>query len=150
MVYPGATAFALQTRGDKGFRLPAPVRRGLGVYMKINYVNPDHVHAVVDMPTGLPIEELLKRFKGASSHWINQTNLVAGKFGWGRGYGVFSVSHSGIDEVAQYVATQEDHHRKRSFNEELRLLVERYGLTWRQEETVKTVDEHPAPGAPPH
>ena len=80
----------------------------IGVYMKINFVNPDHVHAVVDLPTGMLIEELLKRFKGTSSHWISENNLVPGKFGWGRGYGVFSVSHSGIGEVANYVATQEE------------------------------------------
>ena len=105
--------------------------------MKINYVNADHVHAVVDLPTGMPIEELMKRFKGASSHWINQNKLLLGRFAWGRGYGVFSVSHSGIGEVAKYIATQEEHHRKRSFTEELKLLVERYGLKWRNEETVE-------------
>ena len=115
------------------------------VYMKINYANPDHVHAVVDLPTGLSIEDLVKRLKGASSHWLNQSRLLAGKFAWGRGYGVFSVSHSGIAGVAKYIATQEEHHRKRSFTEELKLLVERYGLNWRHEETVETVGQVPAP-----
>src|SRR5512135_3315228 len=56
-----------------------------GIYMKINYVNPDHVHALVDLPTGLRIEEMMQLFKGASSHWINERNLVPGKFSWGRG-----------------------------------------------------------------
>ena len=101
-----------------------------GVFMKINYVNPDHVHALVDLPTNLCIEELMQLFKGASSHWINERSLVAGKFGWGRGYGAFSVSQSGAGEVAAYIAGQEEHHRKRSFTEELRKLVERYELTW--------------------
>lgn len=105
-----------------------------GIYLKTNYVNPDHVHALVDLPTHLCIEEMMHLFKGASSHWINENDLVPGKFAWGRGYGVFSVSHSGVSEVANYIATQEEHHRKRSFSEELRLLVERYGLTWREEE----------------
>ena len=101
-----------------------------GIYMKINYVNPDHVHVLVDVPTYLCIEDLMQLLKGASSHWINESNLVPGKFGWGRGYGAFSVSHSGAGEVAAYIATQEAHHRKRNFSEELRLLVERYGLRW--------------------
>ncbi|HZL13388.1 MAG TPA: transposase [Verrucomicrobiae bacterium] len=56
----------------------------------------------------------------------------AGKFGWGRGYGVFSVSESAIAEVARYIANQEEHHRKRNFAEELKLFVERYGLEWRE------------------
>jgi putative transposase len=67
-----------------------------GIYMKINYVNPEHVHALVDLPTNLCVEEVMQLFKGGSSHWINESKLLAGKFGWGRGYGVFSVSHSGV------------------------------------------------------
>ena len=109
------------------------------IYMKINYVNPDHVHALVDLPTHLCIEEMAQLFKGSSSHWINENNLGHGKFGWGRGYGVFSVSHSSAAEVAKYIANQEEHHRKRSFVEELKILVERHGLQWRDEKTVETV-----------
>ena len=108
-----------------------------GFYMKINYVNPDHVHALVDLPTCLTIEDMLHLLKGASSHWVNQSNLLTGKFAWGRGYGVFSVSQSGVAEVARYIAEQEEHHQKRSFCDEVRILVERYGLKWHEEdETV--------------
>src|SRR3974390_389783 len=71
-----------------------------GIFMKINYVNREHVHALVDLPTGLAIEEMMQLFKGGSSHWINQNNLLPGKFAWGRGYGAFSVSHSGVGQVA--------------------------------------------------
>jgi REP element-mobilizing transposase RayT len=101
-----------------------------GVYMRINYVNPEHVHAVIDLPTHLCIEETMQLLKGGSSHWINENNLLPGKFGWGRGYGAFSVSHLGVWEVSRYVAKQEEHHWKRSFAEELKLFVERYELTW--------------------
>lgn len=104
-----------------------------GIYMKINHVNADHVHVLVDLPTSLAIEEMMHLLKGASSHWINERNLPAGKFAWGRGYGVFSVSHSGLAQVTQYIAQQEEHHRKRSFAEEVRALVERYGLEWHKE-----------------
>jgi REP element-mobilizing transposase RayT len=61
-----------------------------GIYMKINHVNPDHVHALIDLPTSLSIEDVMHLFKGSSSHWVNERNLGAGKFGWGRGYGVLS------------------------------------------------------------
>lgn len=104
-----------------------------GIYMKINFVNPDHVHALIDLPTNLCIEDMMQLFKGSSSHWINEQNLVAGKFGWGRGYGVFSVSESGVPDVCAYIANQEEHHRKRDFAEELKLFVERYGLEWRKD-----------------
>jgi putative transposase len=120
-----------------------------GIYMKINFVNPDHVHALVDLPTGLSIEEVMQFIKGGSSHWLNKNGLVEGPFAWGRGYGVFSVSHSGVGEVAKYIGEQEEHHRKRTYSDEVKLLVERYGLKWRDDKTVETVSEitvgpHPA------
>jgi putative transposase len=106
------------------------------IYMKINYVNADHVHALIDLPTNLSVEEVMQLFKGSSSHWVNENNFSCGKFAWGRGYGVFSVSHSGAAEVARYIANQQEHHRRRSFAEELKLLVERHGLEWREDKTA--------------
>jgi REP element-mobilizing transposase RayT len=59
------------------------------IFMKINHVNNDHVHSIVDLPTNMAIENVMKLFKGSSSHWINQNNFIPTKFAWGRGYGVF-------------------------------------------------------------
>ena len=100
------------------------------IYMKINFVNPDHVHALIDLPTNLSIEDMMQLFKGSSSHWVNEQNLVAGKFGWGRGYAVFSVSESGVAEVCAYIANQEEHHKTESFQDEFRRLLRKYGLEW--------------------
>jgi hypothetical protein len=66
---------------------------------------------------------------------VNENNLVPGKFGWGRGYAAFSVGQSGVAEVARYIANQEEHHRKKSFAEELKLFVERHELKWCDEES---------------
>ncbi|HEV2209379.1 MAG TPA: transposase [Verrucomicrobiae bacterium] len=109
-----------------------------GVYMKINFVNPEHIHALVDLPTNMCVEDMMHLFKGGSSHWLN-TGEVPGRFAWGRGYGVFSVSHSGVGAVAKYIAEQEQHHRKKTWAEEIKMLVERHGLQWRQDKTVETV-----------
>jgi putative transposase len=103
------------------------------VYMKINFVNPDHVHALIDLPTGFSIEKMVQLFKGSSSHWVNSSELVEGKFAWGRGYGAFSVSHSNVDLVARYIAAQEEHHRQRTFADELREFIDRHGLRWHDE-----------------
>ena len=81
------------------------------IYMKLNYVNADHVHTLVDLPTNLSIEELMQLLKGSSSHWVNANNILAGKFAGGRGYGAFSVSESNVAQVAAYIAGQEEHHR---------------------------------------
>jgi putative transposase len=96
--------------------------------MKINYVNADHVHVLVELPTSLSVE-------GSSSHWINANNMIRGKFAWGRGYGAFSVSQSIITRVAAYIAGQEAHHRLRSFSDELKEFINRHGLRWHAEES---------------
>jgi len=105
------------------------------IYVKINYVNADHVHALLDLPTNLSIEDVVQRFKGSSSHWINSNDVIKGKFAWGRGYGAFSVSESNVDAVAKYIANQENHHRARTFTDELMEFIERHGLQWRSDES---------------
>ena len=105
------------------------------VYMKINFVNPDHVHALIDLPTGFSIEKMVQLLKGSSSHWLNSSELIMGKFAWGRGYGAFSVSHSNVDSVARYIAEQEEHHRQRTFADELREFIDRHGLRWHDEQS---------------
>lgn len=116
--------------------------------MKINFINTDHVHALIDLPTSMSIEQVVKLLKGASSHWINQQDLLTGKFAWGRGYAAFSVSQSGVDEVCAYIAGQAEHHRGKSFTEEYARFVKVYGLEWRDEETVKTVSSSSANSTP--
>ena len=104
-----------------------------GIYLKINYFNADHTHALFDLLTNKTIEEVVQLFKGDSSHWINENKLVTGRFAWGRGYGAFSVSHSDVTRVAAYIARQEEHHKKKTFAEDCELFVKRYGLEWRDE-----------------
>jgi REP element-mobilizing transposase RayT len=123
-------------RGDSAPKLSAYLHdyaKQKGIYMKINFANPDHVHALIDLPTSLSIEAVMQLLKGGSSHWMNEQNLVPEKFGWGRGYGVFSVSESNVAEVANYIANQTEHHLQRPFAEELKLFAERHGLEWRND-----------------
>jgi putative transposase len=103
--------------------------------MKINFVNADHVHALIDLPTDASIENVVQLLKGSSSHWINSNDIVQGRFAWGRGYGAFSVSESNVDTVAKYIATQAAHHRMRTFSDELKEFCERHGLQWRRDES---------------
>ena len=99
------------------------------VFMKINFVNSDHVHTLIDLPTNLSVEECIKLFKVASSHFINQNRLTQNKFHWGRGYGAFSVSESQILNVVNYIKKQEEHHKGKSFSEEYQLFLEKYNIT---------------------
>ena len=110
-----------------------------GIYVRARFVNADHVHMLVDLPTNLTIENLAKLLKGTSSHWINEQQLCVGHFAWQRGYGAFSISHSGVPDVQTYIANQEQHHARSTFSQEYRRLVELYGLSWRDEDTGKVI-----------
>jgi REP element-mobilizing transposase RayT len=105
-----------------------------GIYMKINYVNAEHTHALIDLPTNMSVENVIKLFKGSSSHWINQNRIIRSRFAWGRGYGAFSVSQSDVERVVRYIANQERHHQKQPYAKEYEMFVKRYGLEWRDEE----------------
>ena len=91
----------------KASSFPSEYSLEKGIYMKINYFNADHTHALIDLPTRYSIEDIIQLFKGRSSHWINQNRIIKGRFAWGVGYGAFSVSHSDVGRVAPYIANQE-------------------------------------------
>ena len=103
------------------------------IYLKVSYFNAEHVHTLIDLPTTMAIDEVVKLFKGGSSHWINEKKLLRGRFGWGRGYGAFSVSQSHVGRVAAYIANQGEHHRRKTFDEEFESFVNSYGLKWRKD-----------------
>ena len=92
--------------------------------MKANYVNSDHVHALITLPTNKTIEEIFQLLKGSSSHWINEK--VNYKFRWAKGYSAFSASKRELDTIISYINSQGDHHRIKSFSEELKELMKKY------------------------
>ena len=97
-----------------------------GIYMKVNYVNSDHVHAVIDLPTNMTIEDVARLLKGESSSWIN--NNIDFKFNWATGYAAFSVSESKLNKVIKYILNQEEHHKHKSFTEEHNEFLRAYNV----------------------
>lgn len=88
----------------------------------------EHVHLLIgSMPTQAP-SEIANLLKGESSHWINRSEIIRGKFAWQRGFSVFSVSQSQIGKVRRYIRNQEEHHRTATFKEELDGLLKLHGL----------------------
>ncbi len=100
----------------------------LNIFVHALYVNPEHVHLLIEFPANRTIEEIVKLIKGASSHWINREDIIKPKFSWARGYGAFTVSRSALEKVAAYIRNQAAHHRKRTFKEEYERLLHRHGL----------------------
>ncbi len=96
------------------------------IFMRFNFVNKDHVHALIDMPTERTIQELAQLLKGASSRWIN--TKVDFQFSWAKGYAGFSVSESVLSRVIKYLQNQETHHKYKSFTEEYEEFLLKYKI----------------------
>ncbi len=76
----------------------------------------DHVHLLVRVRPVHSAAEIARVVKANSSRWIREK--YSPDFAWQTGYGVFSVSESNVANVAKYIAGQEEHHKKRSFQQE--------------------------------
>jgi REP element-mobilizing transposase RayT len=87
----------------------------------------DHVHLLIGLKQTHALADVLRILKGDSSKWIHE-ELGLIDFAWQEGYGAFTVSKSDVDAVRRYVQAQEEHHRKRTFQEEYRALLERDGI----------------------
>jgi REP element-mobilizing transposase RayT len=106
----------------------AQVVRSLGCEVHILGGVADHVHLAIDFPRAITVADFLKKIKGSSSKWIKEQGPEHQKFAWQVGYGAFSVSASHKAKLIQYIANQEEHHRKESFQDEFRKLIKKYGI----------------------
>jgi REP element-mobilizing transposase RayT len=90
----------------------------------------DHVHILCRLTRTISVAELVKELKRESSHWLKTKSTDLAEFFWQGGYGAFSVSPGHIEALLDYIAKQEEHHRKETFQEEFRRLLTKYGLEW--------------------
>ena len=89
---------------------------------------PDHIHAFVNLRPSMAISDL----KNNSTNFINDNKFVQEKFMWQEGYGVFSYSHSQIDNVYKYILNQEKHHKKKTFREEYFGFLKKYEINYNE------------------
>ena len=88
----------------------------------------DHVHLAIRFSRTLTIADLVEELKTSSSKWLKTQSPELAAFSWQRGYGAFSVGPSELDGLRVYIDGQEEHHRTRTFQEEYRALLTKYGI----------------------
>jgi putative transposase len=88
----------------------------------------DHVHILCNLSRTITIAGLTEEAKKSPSKWMKEQGPTYNDFYWQGGYGAFSVSQSNVEQVRAYVATQEEHHRKVSFQNEFRALCRKHGV----------------------
>ena len=86
----------------------------------------DHVHLLLKIPPKLAVSEVLRLLKCNSSGWVHTEFPQLKMFAWQEGYGAFTVSASKKPDAESYIASQEEHHRQRSFQDEFLSLLERH------------------------
>lgn len=94
---------------------------------------PDYVHLFFGMRTKECPAKLMQEVKENSTKWINRQALCKGKFAWQDGFGAFSYGHSQINDVVRYIINQEEHHRKKTFLEEYRQLLDLFQVAYNEQ-----------------
>ncbi len=92
---------------------------------EVNCVS-DHVHLLVSLGAKQTISDVVRLLKGEASHWLNKQMRI--RFSWQEEYFAVSVSESALGKVKEYIRNQEEHHRKKSFAEEVEEFRKRYGF----------------------
>jgi len=86
----------------------------------------DHVHVLCQLSKNLAASKLVEEIKRSSSKWMKENGV--GEFAWQSGYGLFSVSQSGVEAVREYIHGQPEHHKKRNFKDEFREFCKKYNV----------------------
>jgi putative transposase len=89
----------------------------------------DHVHLLLFLPSSMPIANAMREIKSASSRWMHQTCDLP-EFEWQEGYGAFSIGWSQIDSTVNYIARQEEHHRRRDFQPEFIAFLKKHHVEY--------------------
>jgi putative transposase len=90
----------------------------------------DHVHLAVRLSRTITMAQLIEELKTSSSKWLKTQLPALAAFAWQRGYGAFSVGPSDLNALLHYIDTQEEHHKTRTFQDEYRAFLKKYGIEY--------------------
>ena len=90
----------------------------------------DHVHLAIRMSRTISVADLVEKVKTASSKWAKSQSADLRDFSWQRGYGCFSVGPQDLNALVDYIDHQHAHHKTRTFQEEFRMFLEKYGVEY--------------------
>ena len=90
----------------------------------------NHFHLLLGIPASLALSKAVQTIKGGSSKWIKESLPNMMGFGWQDGYAAFTVSKSLVPEIEAYVRKQREHHRRTTFEEEYRAVLDRHAIQY--------------------
>ena len=90
----------------------------------------DHIHIAFTLPRTISVANLLEEIKKSTSKWIKTKNSKFKSFSWQAGYAVFSLGQSQLDILVKYIGNQKNHHKKKTFQEEVVEFLKKYDLEY--------------------
>ncbi len=93
----------------------------------------NHIHLLIGLKPDYNLSDIVRDIKANSSKFINDKRFVCGKFEWQRGYGAFTLGHSQLDKIINYINKQEEHHKIKSFKEEYIEFLKLYNIDFNTE-----------------
>jgi putative transposase len=93
----------------------------------------DHIHCLISINKEQTLSNIVRLIKGESSFWINKNKLTNNKFVWQDDYWAVSVSESHLNPIRNYIKSQEEHHRVKTFLEEVKEFMQKYGWNYEKE-----------------
>ena len=103
---------------------------------------PDHVHILFGFRPTQALSNLMLEVKRDTSEWINKEKLITGRFSWQEGYGAFSYGKSQIPTIANYIETQEKHHKKNTFREEYLEFLKKFDVEYDERYIFNDIDKY--------
>jgi REP element-mobilizing transposase RayT len=88
----------------------------------------NHIHILTDIHPSIALADFVRDLKVSTSLWMKKNRLFPGFHGWADGYGSFTCAFKDLDVLIDYINTQKKHHRKKTFEEEYRLLIQECGI----------------------
>jgi REP element-mobilizing transposase RayT len=93
----------------------------------------NHVHLLIALSKNAPLSNVVGEVKKSSSRWIKTLGPAYAHFAWQEGYGAFSIGQSQVVALKRYIARQEEHHRTKSFEEELVATLRKYQVEYEEQ-----------------
>lgn len=98
---------------------------------------PDHVHIFVSLPATISVAQYVQAVKTFTSKWLKTHPDFPHFDGWAHEYAAFSYNIHDKDKIVNYIKGQKEHHKRVSFAEEYRALLEETGLAIKEEYFLK-------------
>jgi REP element-mobilizing transposase RayT len=100
-----------------------------GFLYRINGME-EHIHILCDLHPTIALADFMRDMKSISSGWIKETEKFPEFKGWADGYAAFTYAWKDKDMIVNYIKNQQEHHKKETFEEELKRLLEEFGIEY--------------------